>query len=90
MCAQVGLGGSTKIGRDCILTGQVGIAGHLEVGDRVIATAQTGVPNDVKSDQTISGYPAIENRLWLKCSAVFKRLPELLRRIDALERTRPN
>jgi len=86
LCAQVGLGGSSKIGRSVILTGQVGVAGHLDIGDRVVATAQTGIPNSVEPDKIISGYPAIENKLWLKSSAVFKRLPELLKRIEALEK----
>lgn len=86
LCAQVGLGGSSKIGDRVVLTGQVGVAGHLEIGDDVIATAQTGIPNSVDSGKVVSGYPAIENRLWLKCSAVFKRLPELLKRIEAIEK----
>ena len=86
LCAQVGLGGSSKIGHDVILTGQVGVAGHLEIGDRVVATAQTGIPNSIEPDKVISGYPAIENKQWLKSSAVFKRLPELLKRIEALEK----
>lgn len=89
LCAQVGLGGSSKIGKSVILTGQVGVAGHLEIGDRVVATAQTGIPNSVEPDKVISGYPAIENKLWLKSSAVFKRLPELLKRIEALEKGAP-
>jgi UDP-3-O-[3-hydroxymyristoyl] glucosamine N-acyltransferase len=86
LCAQVGLAGSSKVGRDVILTGQVGVAGHLEIGDRVVATAQTGIPNSIEADKIVSGYPAIENKLWLKSSAVFKRLPELLKRIEALEK----
>jgi UDP-3-O-[3-hydroxymyristoyl] glucosamine N-acyltransferase len=86
LCAQVGLAGSTKVGRDVILAGQVGVAGHLELGDRVVATAQTGIPNDIEAGKLVSGYPAIDNRLWLKSSAVFKRLPELLKRIEALEK----
>jgi UDP-3-O-[3-hydroxymyristoyl] glucosamine N-acyltransferase len=86
LCAQVGLAGSSRIGRSVILTGQVGVAGHLEIGDRVVATAQTGIPNSIEADKVVSGYPAIENRLWLKSSAVFKRLPELLKRIEALEK----
>ena len=89
LCAQVGLGGSSKIGKDVVLTGQVGVAGHLEIGDGVIATAQTGIPNSVEAGTMVSGYPAIENRLWLKCSAVFKRLPELLKRLEALEKSNP-
>jgi len=86
LCAQVGLAGSSKIGRSVILTGQVGVAGHLEIGDRVVATAQSGIPNSIEADKVVSGYPAIENKLWLKCSAIFKRLPELLKRIEALEK----
>jgi UDP-3-O-[3-hydroxymyristoyl] glucosamine N-acyltransferase len=86
LCAQVGLAGSSKIGRSVILTGQVGVAGHLEIGDRVVATAQTGIPNSIEADKVVSGYPAIDNKLWLRSSAVFKRLPELLKRIEALEK----
>jgi UDP-3-O-[3-hydroxymyristoyl] glucosamine N-acyltransferase len=85
LCAQVGLAGSTKIGKNVILSGQVGVAGHLEIGDNVIATAQTGIPNSVKENSFISGYPAIDNRAWLKSSAVFSRLPEILRDIQALQ-----
>jgi len=85
LCAQVGLAGSTKIGKNVILSGQVGVAGHLEIGDNVIATAQTGIPNSVKENSLISGYPAIDNRTWLKSSAVFNRLPELLRDLQALQ-----
>ncbi len=86
LCAQVGLAGSSKVGKDVVLAGQVGVAGHLTIGDGAIATAQTGIPNDVEAKTVVSGYPAIDNRLWLKASAVFKRLPELLKRIDALEK----
>lgn len=85
LCAQVGLAGSTKIGKNVILSGQVGVAGHLEIGDNAIATAQTGIPNSVKEGSFISGYPAIDNRAWLKSSAVFSRLPEILRDIQALQ-----
>lgn len=85
LCAQVGLAGSTRIGKNVILSGQVGVAGHLEIGDNVVATAQTGIPNSVKENSFISGYPAIDNRAWLKSSAVFARLPELLRELQNLQ-----
>lgn len=81
LCAQVGLAGSTRVGRNVILTGQVGVAGHCTIGDGVIATAQSGIANDVEAGKVVSGYPAIDNRQWLKSSAVFNRLPELLRQI---------
>lgn len=86
LCAQVGLAGSSKIGRDVVLAGQVGVAGHLTIGDGAIATAQTGIPNDVEAKAIVSGYPAIDNRSWLKSSALFKRLPELFKRLEALEK----
>jgi UDP-3-O-[3-hydroxymyristoyl] glucosamine N-acyltransferase len=85
LCAQVGLAGSTKIGKNVILSGQVGVAGHLEIGDNAIATAQTGIPGSVKENTMVSGYPAIDNRAWLKSSAVFARLPELLRDLQSLQ-----
>jgi UDP-3-O-[3-hydroxymyristoyl] glucosamine N-acyltransferase len=86
MAGQVGIAGSTKVGRGVTLAGQVGVAGHLEIGDGVIATAQTGIPGSVAPGTIVSGYPAIENRAWLKSSAVFAKLPELQRRLRELER----
>jgi len=77
LCAQVGLAGSTDVGKNVILAGQVGVAGHCRIGDGAIATAQSGIPNDVAAGKVVSGYPAIDNRLWLKCSAVFQRLPDM-------------
>ena len=86
LCAQVGLAGSSHIGSRVILAGQVGVAGHLTVGDGAIATAQTGIPADVATGEVVSGYPAIANRQWLRASAAFGRLPEMLRRLGRLER----
>jgi UDP-3-O-[3-hydroxymyristoyl] glucosamine N-acyltransferase len=77
LCAQVGLAGSTKVGKNVILAGQVGVAGHCKIGDGAIATAQSGIPNDVAARAVVSGYPAIDNKLWLRCAAAFNRLPEI-------------
>jgi UDP-3-O-[3-hydroxymyristoyl] glucosamine N-acyltransferase len=79
LCAQVGLAGSTEVGNRVILAGQVGVAGHCKIGDGATATAQSGIPNDIAAGATVSGYPAIDNKLWLKCSALFKKLPEMAR-----------
>ena len=85
LCGQVGLAGSTKIGKNCILAGQVGTAGHLTVGDGTAITAQSGVPNDVPANGFYSGYPAVENRQWLKMMAALNQLPELQKRVRELE-----
>ena len=85
LCGQVGLAGSTKVGSNCILAGQVGTAGHLTVGDGAVITAQSGVPNDVPPRSLYSGYPAVDNRQWLKTMAALNRLPELQKRVRELE-----
>jgi UDP-3-O-[3-hydroxymyristoyl] glucosamine N-acyltransferase len=81
LCAQVGLAGSTVVGKNVILAGQVGVAGHCTIGDGAIATAQSGIPNDVEPGKMVSGYPAIDNRQWLKCVAVFNKLPEMAKKL---------
>jgi UDP-3-O-[3-hydroxymyristoyl] glucosamine N-acyltransferase len=83
LCAQVGLAGSTTVGKNVILAGQVGVAGHCTIGDGVIATAQSGIPSDVEAGKVVSGYPAIDNRQWLRVVALMNRLPELLRGLKA-------
>jgi len=85
LCGQVGLAGSTRIGEGCILAGQVGTAGHLTIGDRAVITAKSGVPNDVPAAALYSGYPAVENRQWLKTQAMLNRLPDLQKKIRELE-----
>src|SRR5437899_11027216 len=86
LCAQAGLAGSTDVGKNAILAGQVGVAGHCKIGDGVIATAQSGIPTDVPAGTVVSGYPAIDNQLWLRCVAVFSRLPELAKFLRSKER----
>jgi UDP-3-O-[3-hydroxymyristoyl] glucosamine N-acyltransferase len=85
LAGQVGIAGSTRVGNRVTLAGQVGVAGHLTIGDGAIATAQTGIPASVEPGAMVSGYPGIENRAWLKASAVFPRLPEILKRLRDLE-----
>jgi len=86
LCAQVGLAGSTTIGKNVTLAGQVGVAGHLTVGDGAIATAQTGIPSDVAPGAVVSGYPAMDNRAWLRTVAAVNRLPDLLRKLRGTEK----
>ena len=86
LAGQVGIAGSTTVGKGVVLAGQVGVAGHIEVGDGVIATAQAGLPSNVAAGSVVSGSPAIDNRSWLKASAVFSRLPAIYKRLKQLER----
>src|SRR5258705_44542 len=81
LCAQAGLAGSTDIGKNVVLAGQVVVAVHCKIGDGAIATAQSGIPNDVPAGAVVSGYPAIDYKLWLKCSAAYSRLPEIVKAV---------
>jgi UDP-3-O-[3-hydroxymyristoyl] glucosamine N-acyltransferase len=83
LCGQVGLAGSTRVGNRCVLAGQVGSAGHLEIGDGATVTSQSGVPSDVPPGALYSGYPAMENKLWLKVMAALKNLPEMQKTLRA-------
>jgi UDP-3-O-[3-hydroxymyristoyl] glucosamine N-acyltransferase len=85
LCGQTGLAGSTRVGDGCILAGQVGTAGHLTIGSGAVITAKSGVPNDVPAGGLYSGYPAVENRQWLKTHAALNRLPDLQRKVRELE-----
>jgi UDP-3-O-[3-hydroxymyristoyl] glucosamine N-acyltransferase len=86
LAAQVGLAGSTRLGRGVWVGGQVGFAGHLEVGDKAIITAQSGTSHDVPPGAVISGSPAFENSAWLRSTAAFTRLPQLVRKVRDLEK----
>jgi UDP-3-O-[3-hydroxymyristoyl] glucosamine N-acyltransferase len=83
LCAQVGLAGTTDVGNHVILAGQVGASGHLKIGDGAIAIPQSGIAQDVAPAAMVSGTPAIDHRLWLRCCAAYKRLPELVEALRA-------
>lgn len=85
LAAQVGIAGSTTIGDDVTLAGQVGVAGHVTIGKGVSAVGQSGITNSVPDRAFVSGYPAIENKEWLKASVIFRRLPELKKKVADLE-----
>ena len=84
LCAQVGLAGSTDVGNNVILAGQVGVSGHVKIGDGAIAIAQSGIPHDVPVGAMVSGAPAIDHRLWLKCCAAYAKLPEIAKAVRKL------
>jgi len=85
MAAQVGIAGSTDVEDDVVFGGQVGVGGHLTIGRGAIAVGQSGVTNSLDPGAFVAGYPAIDSRDWRKASVLFRRLPEMKRRIEQLE-----
>jgi UDP-3-O-[3-hydroxymyristoyl] glucosamine N-acyltransferase len=86
MAAQSGLAGSVKVGKWCQFGGQSGSADHVKVGDRARVIAQAGVHNDLADDALVGGAPAIDLRVFRRMVAVEPRLPEIARRVRALEK----
>jgi UDP-3-O-[3-hydroxymyristoyl] glucosamine N-acyltransferase len=84
--AQVGIAGSTTVGQYVTLAGQAGIPGHIAIGDRATVAAQAGVFGDVPAGATYSGYPARPHRESLRSLGALARLPQLMKRIEELER----
>ena len=85
MAAQVGIAGSTDVEDEVIFGGQVGVGGHLTIGRGAVAVGQSGVTNSLEPGAMVAGYPAIDTHEWRRASVIFKRLPELKRRIEELE-----
>ena len=86
IAAQTGIAGSTKIGESCTIGGQVGIVGHLQIGNRVRIQAQTGVGRNLKDDEVIQGSPALGYAEYNKSYVIFRKLPNLQKRIEDLEK----
>jgi UDP-3-O-[3-hydroxymyristoyl] glucosamine N-acyltransferase len=85
MAAQSGLAGSVRLGKWCQFGGQSGSADHVKVGDRARVIAQAGVHNDLEDDALVGGAPAIDLRIFRRMVAVEPRLPEIARRLRAIE-----
>ena len=88
LAAQVGIAGGARLGDGVILAGQVGVANRATIGDGAIASSKSGIHGDVPAGEVVSGYPAISNKLWLRCSAAFNKLPEMARTLRQLKANR--
>ena len=87
IAALTGIAGSTKIGENVMIGGQVGIAGHLTIANGVKIAAQTGISASVlKEDVVMQGTPAVSTMDFKKSYIIHRRLPQLLERIERLEK----
>lgn len=87
IAAQTGIAGSTQIGKHTQIGGQVGFVGHIRVADGVKIQAQSGIAASIEREGSAwYGSPAIPYRDFLRSYAVFKQLPDLLRRLKEVEK----
>jgi UDP-3-O-[3-hydroxymyristoyl] glucosamine N-acyltransferase len=84
--SQTGIAGSSRIGAHAMIGGQVGIAGHLTVGDRAKIAAQSGIGSNIPADAIVQGSPAFAIGEFKRSYVVYRQLPDLKQRIEALEK----
>ena len=87
MSRGVGVAGSTKIGKNCLLAGMTWVKDHIEITDNVIVTAMSMVSKSLtKPGSYSSNTPIDETRVWRKNSARFRQLDEMAKRIKQLDK----
>lgn len=86
IASQSGVSGSSKLGENCVIGGQVGIVGHIEVASRTSIGAQSGISRPINEEgKSYFGTPAFELKQNLRTYSVYRKLPDLLKRIEELE-----
>ena len=86
LAGQTGVAGSTKIGENCMFGGQVGITGHIKVGDNTKVAAQSGISKSTDENSALQGSPAMDIKEFYRAYAGFKNLPDIIKRLNELER----
>ena len=84
--SQAGIAGSTKVGNNCVIAAQAGLVGHIKIGDNVIIGAQSGVTSDIEDNRICLGSPAIDAGTQKKALVVFKKLPDMYKKLYELEK----
>ncbi len=87
IASQAGISGSTKVGKYVMIGGQAGIVGHIQIADRTRINAQSGVAKEIETtDRAVTGSPAFDYRASLKSQVIYRNLPDMQKRIEALEK----
>ena len=89
LCAQVGISGSTTLCDYAVLGGPAGIAGHITIGAKAKIGGQSAVTFNVEPGAYINGSPGIPYMLGQRLEVLHRKLPELFKRVDALEKLLP-
>jgi UDP-3-O-[3-hydroxymyristoyl] glucosamine N-acyltransferase len=73
--SQVGISGSSKLGRNVVMGGQSATSGHLEIAPFTTIAARGGVTKDIKEPhKTFSGFPLMEHKTWLRLQGKIAKL----------------
>ena len=71
-----------------MIGGQVGIVGHITIADGTKIAAQSGVGSNItKPNEILQGSPAFGIGDYKRTYVVFRKLPDLEKKIQDLEKT---
>ncbi len=87
MAAQVGIAGSTTIGKNCLFAGHSGAVGHVNICDGVIVSGKTMVTRNIdEPGQYGAALPAMPMKLYRRVVARIRQLDKLAQRVSGLEK----
>jgi len=84
--AHCAIAGVTKIEEDVILWGRVAINKDIVIGKGAVVLATSGVDKSLEGNKTYFGAPAEEAKKKWRELANIRKIPEIIERIDLLER----
>lgn len=87
LVAQVGISGSTELGNGVVVGGQAGVAGHLRISDGAMIAGGAAIVKSVPAGSKMRGSPAIEMGLYNRIIVLQRKLPELFKRFDQVEKS---
>jgi UDP-3-O-[3-hydroxymyristoyl] glucosamine N-acyltransferase len=86
LCGQTGISGSVDIGNNVVLGGQTGVVDNIFIGDGAIAGGGTKILSNVPAGRVVMGYPAVKMDLHTDMYKAQRRLPRLMRDVEALKK----
>jgi UDP-3-O-[3-hydroxymyristoyl] glucosamine N-acyltransferase len=84
---QVGIAGVVTIEDNVILWGQVGVQKDLTIGKGAVVLGQSGIGKSLEGNKTYFGSPTQDAMEKMRELVLIKRIPEIIQRIDKIEKT---
>jgi len=86
LCGQTGVSGSVDIGDNVVLAGQCGVNDNIFIGNGVVAGGGTKIISNVPAGRVVMGYPAVKMDTHTDIYKAQRRLPRIMRDIEALKK----
>ncbi len=86
MCGQAAIAGSVTLEDRVIFMAGAGATGHITVGEGAFVGGKAGLTGDIAPGARVWGVPEMEEKSWLRASMHFARLPEMAKRLRAIEK----